>query len=236
MGQKVNPNGLRLGIIRNWDARWYAKDSDVPALLNEDLKVRKYVSKKFANASVSSVITERSKNRLIITLYTAKPGMVIGREGAIKKEAVEELSKLTGKQVFINVKEVRHPELDATLVAQSIAQQLENRASFRRVQKIAISRALKAGAKGCKTLISGRLAGAEIARCEGYSDGTVPLHTLRADIDYAHTGALTTYGILGVKVWIYRGEVLTKGIPHEEETEPQRNPREGRRNVNAKKN
>lgn len=230
MGQKVNPNGLRLGINKNWDARWYASNKEVPFLLDEDLNIRKYVAKKFANASVSKVVTERSKNRVIVTLFTAKPGMVIGREGAIKKEAVEELGKLTGKEVFVNVKEVRRPETDATLVADSIARQLENRASFRRVQKLAISRALKAGAKGCKTSISGRLAGAEIARSEGYSEGNVPLHTLRANIDYAHTEANTTYGILGVKVWIYKGEVL-KGVPEDEEVR-----REDRRHVNAKKN
>ena len=230
MGQKVNPNGLRLGINKNWDARWYASNKEVPNLLDEDLKVRKYVDKKFANASIARVVIERSKNRLIVTLFTAKPGMVIGREGVIKKEAVDELTKLTGKQVFVNVKEVRRPETDATLVADSIARQLENRASFRRVQKLAITRALKAGAKGCKTSVSGRLAGAEIARSEGYSEGNVPLHTLRANIDYAHTEALTTYGILGVKVWIYKGEVL-KGTPEEEDTR-----REDRRHVNAKKN
>ncbi len=183
MGQKVNPNGLRLGINKNWDARWYASNKEVPYLLDEDLKIRKYVAKKFQSASIARVVTERSKNRVVVTLYTAKPGMVIGREGAIKKEAVEELSKLTGKEVYVNVKEVRRPETDATLVAESIARQLENRASFRRVQKLAITRALKAGAKGCKTSISGRLAGAEIARSEGYSEGNVPLHTLRANID-----------------------------------------------------
>ena len=208
MGQKVNPNGLRLGIIKTWDARWYAPANEVPELLQEDLRIRKALDKKFANASVSKIIIERSKNRVIVTIYTAKPGMVIGREGAIKKEVVDELTKLTGKNVFLNVREVKRPDLDATLVAKNIASQLENRASFRRVQKLAIMRAMKSGAKGCKTLISGRLAGAEIARSEGYSEGNVPLHTLRADIDYAHTEAKTTYGILGVKVWIYKGEVL----------------------------
>ena len=231
MGQKVNPNGLRLGINKNWDARWYASNRDVANLLDEDLLIRKFVQKKFQNASVARTVIERSKNRVIVTLYTAKPGMVIGREGAIKKEAVQELGKLTGKEVFINVKEVRRPEIDATLVADSIARQLENRASFRRVQKLAITRALKSGAKGCKTSISGRLAGAEIARSEGYSEGNVPLHTLRANIDYAHTEAKTTYGILGVKVWIYKGEVL-KGAPQEEEDAR----RDNRRHVNAKKN
>jgi len=230
MGQKVNPNGLRLGINKNWDARWYANNREVPTLLDEDLKIRKYVNKKFQNASVARTVIERNKNKVYVTLFTAKPGMVIGREGAIKKEAAVELTKLTGKEVFINVKEVRRPETDATLVAANIASQLENRASFRRVQKLAISRALKAGAKGCKTSISGRLAGAEIARSEGYSEGNVPLHTLRANVDYAHTEARTTYGILGIKVWIYKGEVL-KGTAEDEETR-----REDRRHVNAKKN
>ena len=230
MGQKVNPNGLRLGINKNWDARWYANNREVPALLDEDLKIRKYINKKFANASIARTVIERNKNKVYVTLFTAKPGMVIGREGAIKKEAAVELAKLTNREVFINVKEVRRPETDATLVAANIASQLENRASFRRVQKLAISRALKAGAKGCKTSISGRLAGAEIARSEGYSEGNVPLHTLRANVDYAHTEARTTYGILGIKVWIYKGEVL-KGTPEEEETR-----REDKRHVNAKKN
>ena len=230
MGQKVNPNGLRLGINKNWDARWYAQNREVPTLLDEDLKIRKYVAKKFENASVARTVIERNKNRVYVTLFTAKPGMVIGREGGIKKEAAIELAKITNKEVFINVKEVRRPETNATLVAANIASQLENRASFRRVQKLAISRALKAGAKGCKTSISGRLAGAEIARSEGYSEGNVPLHTLRANVEYAHTEANTTYGILGIKVWIYKGEVL-KGNTEEEDTR-----REDRRNVNAKKN
>ena len=246
MGQKVNPNGLRLGVIKNWDARWYASNKEVPILLQEDLKIRDYIDKAYADASVSKVITERSKNRVIVTLYTAKPGMVIGREGQLKKEAADALAKLTGKQVFINVKEIRRPELDATLVAKNIASQLENRASFRRVQKLAIMRAMKAGAKGCKTLISGRLAGAEIARSEGYSEGNVPLHTLRANVDYAHTTAHTTYGALGVKVWIYKGEVLSGKV--EDEQAPQRDsrprrprgeaerPRRGEKNVNTKEN
>ena len=227
MGQKVNPNGLRLGIIKTWDARWYAPANEVPELLQEDLRIRKALDKKFANASVSKIIIERSKNRVIVTIYTAKPGMVIGREGAIKKEAVNELAKLTGKQVFLNVKEIKRPDLDATLVAKNIASQLENRASFRRVQKLAIMRAMKSGAKGCKTLISGRLAGAEIARSEGYSEGNVPLHTLRANVDYARAEALTTYGILGVKVWIYKGEVLSGRIQDEDASDmrPQRNRR-----------
>ena len=249
MGQKVNPNGLRLGVIRTWDARWYAPQKEVPTLLEEDLKIRKYIDKKYVNASVSKTVIERSNKKVIVTVFTAKPGMVIGREGAIKKEVVDELTKLTGKNVFLNVREVKRPDLDATLVAKNIASQLENRASFRRVQKLAIMRAMKSGAKGCKTLISGRLAGAEIARSEGYSEGNVPLHTLRADIDYAHTEAKTTYGILGVKVWIYKGEVLTGRVQEDAQDsrgqKPNRRPQqngprrprvEEKDNVNTKEN
>ncbi|MCB9498302.1 MAG: 30S ribosomal protein S3 [Bacillales bacterium] len=231
MGQKVSPIGLRIGIIRDWDARWYADKKEVADLLIEDLKIRDYIETKYKNASVSQIVIERSKNRVIVTVNTAKPGMVIGREGVIKKEAVDALTKLTGKQVFINVKEIKRPELDATLVARNIASQLENRASFRRTQKLAIMRALKAGAKGCKTLVSGRLAGAEIARAEGYSDGNVPLHTLRADIDYAQAEAHTTYGKLGVKVWIYKGEIL-KGKVNDESPED----KEAKKHAYTKKN
>lgn len=208
MGQKVHPNGLRVGIIRDWDSRWYADKNDVADLLHEDIKVRDLLRKLYANAAVSRIEIERSKNRVIITVNTAKPGMVIGREASVKKTVVAKLQKLTNKEVFLNVVEIKRPEVDARLVAESIATQLENRASFRRVQKMAIQRAMRAGAKGCKTLISGRLGGAEMARSEGYSEGRVPLHTLRADIDYAAAEATTTYGKLGIKVWIYKGEVL----------------------------
>jgi small subunit ribosomal protein S3 len=208
MGQKVSPVGLRVGIIRDWDSRWYADKNDVADLLHEDLKIRALLEDFYANASVSRIEIERSKGRVLITVHTAKPGMVIGREGSVKNAVVDKLQALTEKTVFINVKEVKKPEVDAKLVADSIASQLENRASFRRVQKMAIQRAMRAGAKGCKTLVSGRLGGAEMARAEGYSEGNVPLHTLRADIDYAHAEADTTYGKLGIKVWIYKGEVL----------------------------
>lgn len=213
MGQKVNPVGMRVGVIRNWDSRWYAEKGSVPALVKEDALIRKYINEFYKKAAVSHVEIERvkgrgGKDRVKITLYTAKPGMVIGRDGETKKVAVEKLEKLTDKEIVLSIIEVTHPERLATLVAQSIAEQLENRASFRRVQKIAIQRALKSGAKGVKTLVSGRLGGAEIARSEGYSEGQVPLHTLRADIDYATAEAHTTYGVLGVKVWIYNGEVL----------------------------
>jgi small subunit ribosomal protein S3 len=208
MGQKVSPVGLRIGIIKDWDSRWYADKNDVADLLHEDLKIRALLEDFYANSSVSRIEIERSKGRVIITVHTAKPGMVIGREGSIKNAVVAKLQELTGKEVFVNVKEVKRPEVDATLVAQNIAYQLENRASFRRVQKMAIQRAMRAGAKGCKTLVSGRLGGAEMARSEGYSEGNVPLHTLRADIDYATAEADTTYGKLGIKVWIYKGEIL----------------------------
>ncbi|MDP2426066.1 MAG: 30S ribosomal protein S3 [Candidatus Izemoplasmatales bacterium] len=208
MGQKVSPIGLRIGIILDWESRWYADKKDVADLLQEDLKIRSLLYDLYKTASVSKIEIERGKQRVIITVNTAKPGMVIGRDGATKNAVVEKLKALTKKEVFLNIVEIKHPELDAKLVAESIALQLENRASFRRVQKVAIQRALKSGAKGCKTLISGRLAGAEIARSEGYSEGNVPLHTLRANIDYALAEAKTTYGKLGVKVWIYKGEIL----------------------------
>ncbi|MDY0138603.1 MAG: 30S ribosomal protein S3 [Candidatus Izemoplasmatales bacterium] len=208
MGQKVNPVGQRIGIILDWESRWYADKNEVADLLHEDIKIRDLLYDLYKNASVSKIEIERSKKRVIITVNTAKPGMVIGRNAETKKAVVEKLEKLTNKQVYLNVVEIKRPEKDARLVAENIARQLENRASFRRVQKVAIQRALKAGAKGCKTLISGRLGGAEMARSEGYSEGNVPLHTLRADIDYALAEANTTYGKLGVKVWVYKGEVL----------------------------
>ncbi|HAX02290.1 MAG: 30S ribosomal protein S3 [Tenericutes bacterium GWC2_34_14] len=213
MGQKVNPVGMRLGIIRNWDSKWYAEKTAVPALVKEDALIREYLNDFYKKAAVSHVEIERvkgkgGKDRVKVTLHTAKPGIVIGRDAETKKKAVAYLEKFTKKEIVFNVVEVKRPERVATLVAQSIAEQLENRASFRRVQKIAMQRALKSGAKGVKTLVSGRLGGAEIARSEGYSEGQVPLHTLRADIDYATAEAHTTYGVLGIKVWIYNGEVL----------------------------
>lgn len=208
MGQKVNPVGLRIGVIRDWDSRWYANEGEVADLLQEDIKIREILEAFYVNAAVSTIQIERLKNRVVLTLHTAKPGMVIGREGSLKNEAIKRLSKITDKAIVLNVVEIKKPELDAVLVADSIAQQLENRASFRRVQKMAIQRAMRAGAKGVKTLVSGRLGGAEMARSEGYSEGNVPLHTLRADIDYALSEAMTTYGKLGIKVWIYKGEIL----------------------------
>lgn len=208
MGQKVSPIGLRVGIIRDWEARWYADKNDVADLLHEDLKIRELLEDFYRNAAVSEIDIERSKGRIIISIHTAKPGMVFGRGSAIKNEVVAKLQQLTGKEVYLNIVEIKRPDLDARLVADNIARQLEGRASFRRVQKMAIQRAMRAGAQGCKTLVAGRLGGAEMARSEGYSEGNVPLHTLRADIDYGTAEAMTTYGKIGVKVWIYKGEIL----------------------------
>lgn len=226
MGQKVSPVGLRVGINREWDAQWYASKNDVADLLLEDLKIRKHLETVYAKAAVSRILIERvkgsNKDRVKITLYTAKPGVVIGREAETKNKVVSELEYMTKKEISLNVVEIKKPELDATLVAKSIAEQLEARASFRRVQKVAIQRALKAGAKGAKTLIAGRLGGAEMARSEGYNEGQVPLQTLRADVDYAVAEAHTTYGKLGIKVWIYKGEVLS--LKNIKKDEPARKP------------
>lgn len=207
MGQKVNPTGMRIGIIRDWDAKWYA-EKEYADYLHEDLKIRKYIAENLADASVSTVEIERVAKRVNISIHTAKPGMVIGKGGSEVENLRKNLNKLTGKRVHINIVEIKKPDLDAKLVGEGIARQLENRVAFRRAQKQAIQRTMRAGAKGIKTQVSGRLNGADIARSEGYSEGTVPLHTLRADIDYAWEEADTTYGKLGVKVWIYRGEIL----------------------------
>jgi small subunit ribosomal protein S3 len=207
MGQKVNPVGLRVGIIRDWESKWYA-GKEFGTLLMEDVKIREYLKQKLKDSAVSHIEIERAANRVNVTIHTAKPGMVIGKGGAEVEAIRQYISKLSGKKVHINISEIKNPELDAILVAESIAQQLERRVSFRRAMKQAIQRTMRAGAKGIKTGVSGRLGGAEIARSEGYSEGTVPLHTLRADIDYGTAEAHTTYGRIGVKVWIYRGEVL----------------------------
>ena len=210
MGQKVSPIGLRVGVIRDWDAKWYAPKAKVADLLHEDLKIRKFISDFYKSAYVSQIEIKRTGKRVIVVVHAAKPGIVIGAGGARKNAAVKELNKLTGKNVFITVVEIKQidADKDAALVARKMAEDLENRASFRRVQKMAIQKALKAGAKGIRTIVSGRLGGAEIARSEGYSEGRVPLHTLRANIDYATAEAATTYGKLGVKVWINKGEIL----------------------------
>lgn len=210
MGQKVSPIGLRVGVIRDWDSRWYANKNDYADLLHEDIRIREFLDAKFTRAAaVSRVEIERKKNRVEVFIHTAKPGVVIGRGGEEIDKLRKQLIKLTGnKNVNISVVEIKRAELDAKLVAERIAEQIENRASFRSTQKRAIRFTMKNGAKGIKTLVSGRLGGADMARSEGYSEGNVPLHTLRADIDYAHAEANTTYGKIGVKVWIYKGEVL----------------------------
>lgn len=207
MGQKVNPTGLRVGIIRDWDAKWYA-EKDFAANLHEDLHIREYIEKKLADASVSTVEIERAAKRVNISIHTAKPGMVIGKGGSEVEKLRKELNSLTNKRVHINIVEIKKPDLDAKLVGENIAQQLENRIAFRRAMKQAIQRTMRAGAQGIKVQVAGRLNGADMSRVEHFSEGTVPLHTLRADIDYAWVEATTTYGMLGVKVWIYRGEVL----------------------------
>lgn len=207
MGQKVHPVGLRVGIIRDWDSKWFG-GKDYADLLHEDIRIREYLQKHLKDAALSKVEIERAANRVNISIYTAKPGMVIGKGGKEVESIRLALAKLTGKKVHININEVKNPELDANLVAENIAQQLERRISFRRAMKQSIQRSLRAGAKGIRTQVSGRLDGKDIARTEGYNEGTVPLHTLRADIDYGFAEAHTTYGRIGVKVWIYRGEVL----------------------------
>lgn len=207
MGQKVNPKGLRIGIIRSWEGRWYA-GRNYEELLHEDLKIRKFIQKKLNQAGVPKVEIERAANRVKISVHAAKPGIVIGRGGTEVENLRKELEAMTGKQVAINIVEIKKPELDATLVAESVAQQLEKRVSFRRAMKQTVGRTMRAGAQGIKISCSGRLGGAEIARTEWYNEGKVPLHTLRADIDYGFAEANTTYGKIGVKVWIYRGEVF----------------------------
>jgi small subunit ribosomal protein S3 len=207
VGQKVNPVGLRIGIIRDWESKWFA-GKDFGTLLLEDVKIREYLKNKLKDSAVSHFDIERAANRVNVTIHTAKPGMVIGKGGAEVEVIRNYIAGLSNKKVHINIAEIKYPELDAILVAESVAQQLERRVSFRRAMKQAIQRTMRSGAKGIKVATAGRLGGAEIARTEGYSEGTVPLHTLRADIDYGTAEAHTTYGRIGVKVWIYRGEVL----------------------------
>ena len=211
MGQKVNPHGLRVGVIKDWDSKWYA-DAEFSDYLVEDYNIRKFLKKKLYSAGVSKIEIERASDRVKVIIYTAKLGVVIGKGGAEIEVTKKELAKLTDKKVMVDIKEIKRPDRDAQLVAENIAQQLENRVSFRRAMKSCMGRTMKSGAMGIKTCCSGRLGGADIARAEFYSEGTIPLQTLRADIDYGFAEANTTYGKVGVKVWIYKGEILpTKG-------------------------
>ena len=207
MGQKVNPHGLRVGVIKDWDSKWYAEETFADNLV-EDYNIRKFLKNKLYAAGISKIETERASDRLKIIIHTAKPGVVIGKGGAEIEKIKAEVQKLTDKKLVVDIKEVKRPDRDAQLVAENIAQQLENRVSFRRAMKSCMSRTMKSGAKGIKTSCSGRLGGADMARTEFYSEGTIPLQTLRADIDYGFAEANTTYGKVGVKVWIYKGEVL----------------------------
>ena len=210
MGQKVNPHGLRVGIIKGWDTQWYADEKDFGAFLKEDYDIRKYVKSTYYAAAISKILIERAANRIAITIHTARPAVLIGNKAGEQIEVLKrKLARITGgKQIAINIIEVRKPDCDAQLVAESIAAQLEKRASFRRSMKQAISRSMRTGAKGIKVMVSGRLDGAEIARSEQYHDGSIPLQTLRADIDYGFAEAHTTFGCIGIKVWIYKGEVF----------------------------
>ncbi len=211
MGQKVNPHGARVGVIKDWDSKWYA-ENEFSEYLVEDYNIRKYLKKKLYSAGVAKIEIERASDRVRVIIHTAKPGVIIGKGGAEIEVTKNELAKMTGKKVLVDIKEIKRPDKDAQLVAENIAQQLENRVSFRRAMKSCMGRTMKSGALGIKTSCSGRLGGADMARTETYNEGTIPLQTLRADIDYGFAEADTTYGKVGVKVWIYKGEVLpTKG-------------------------
>ena len=230
MGQKVNPHGLRVGVIKDWDSRWYAEDKFADYLV-EDYNIRTFLKKKLYSAGVSKIEIERASDRVKVIIYTAKPGVVIGKGGAEIEVTKKELSKLTDKKVMVDIKEIKRPDRDAQLVAENIAQQLEKRISFRRALKQAQQRAMKLpGVKGIKTSVSGRLGGADIARTEHYHDGSIPLQTLRANIDYGFAEAKTTYGRLGVKVWIYKGEVLKGELPVQRAERPDRRRRDDRNN------
>ena len=210
MGQKVNPIGLRLGITRGWDSIWFAKKKEYGKLLIEDYKIREFIKKNIVNSGISQVIIERTSKKCIISIYTSRPGFVIGKKGSDIEKIKKNLSKISSAEVSLNIKEVKKPELNSYLVAENIAQQLVKRISYRRAMKRAMQSALRLGAKGIRVCLAGRLAGNEIARTEWLREGSVPLHTFRADVDYAEAEALTTYGIIGVKVWIYKGEVFSK--------------------------
>ena len=208
MGQKVSPIGFRVGVNKDWESKWYAEGSEFGTLLNKDVQIRKYIAKRLKDAAVDSVIIERNNKKTNVTINTAKPGVVIGQGGKDIEVMKKEISKLVDEDVYVSIVEVKNPDLNAQLVADQIASQIENRANYKSAQKRVIRNVLKAGAKGIKTMVSGRLNGAEMARTEFYTEGTVPLHTIRADIDYATSEASTTYGKIGVKVWIYKGEIL----------------------------
>lgn len=238
MGQKVSPHGLRVGVIKDWESRWFATKKEFGNLLVEDHNIRKLVKKEAFLSGVPKIEIERSANRIKVTIYTAKPGMVIGKAGAGVEDMKVKIEKLTGKKVIVNVEEIKKPDLSAQLVAENIAGQLERRVSFRRAMKQAIQRTMKSGAKGIKTAVSGRLGGADMARTEGYSEGTIPLHTLRADIEYGFAEADTTYGKLGVKVWLYKGEVLPgmKAAKIEEEKPNKKNAKKDNRDNKRRDN
>tara|TARA_Y100001970_G_C14043532_1_gene755083 strand:- start:279 stop:974 length:696 start_codon:yes stop_codon:yes gene_type:complete len=212
MGQKVNPIGIRLGITRGWDSVWFAKKNEYGKLLIEDYKIREYIKKNIVNSGVSEVKIERTSKKCIVTIHTSRPGFVIGKKGSDIDKIKKNLSKISSSEISLNIKEVKKPELNAYLVAENIAQQLVKRIAFRRAMKRAMQSALRLGAKGIRVCLAGRLAGNEIARTEWSREGSVPLHTFRADVDYAEAEALTTYGIIGVKVWIYKGEILSKNL------------------------
>lgn len=211
MGQKVNPHGLRVGVIQDWNAKWIADKKDYAKFIKEDDKIRTFLKKKYFQSAISKIVIERSEGKVIVDIHTGRPGVLIGKAGAGAEEIKAEVQKMVGdKAVTLNIIEVKRPDMDAQLVAEAIAAQLEKRVSFRRAMRQCMGRATRSGAKGIKTMVSGRLDGAEIARCEQYHEGSIPLHTLRADIDYGFAQALTTFGIIGVKVWVYRGEILPK--------------------------
>ena len=215
MGQKVNPIGLRLGVNRGWDSIWFAKKKEFGKYLIEDFKIRQYIKKSITNSGVSEIIIERSSKKCTVSIHTSRPGFVIGKKGADIEKIKKNISKITNNEVAVNIKEIKKPELNANLVAENIAQQLVKRIAYRRAMKRAMQSALRLGAKGIKVSISGRLGGNEIARTEWLREGSIPSHTLRADIDYAEAEALTTYGIIGIKIWIYKGEIFTKEFSQE---------------------
>ncbi len=232
MGQKIHPVGFRLAVTKDWSSKWFAKSTEFANVLKQDIDVREYLQKRLANASVGRVVIERPAKSARITIYTARPGVVIGQKGADIEVLKRDLEKLLGVAVHVNIEEIRKPELDAQLIADGIAQQLEKRVQFRRAMKRAMQNAMRAGAKGIKIMTSGRLNGADIARSEWYREGRVPLHTLRADVDYATSEALTTYGIIGLKVWVYKGE-MGQAQAQPEQRENRRNNRKGGRNAAA---